>query len=394
MEINNAKQVAVGTAPPTDTPNWTDTNDLSCRARWLYDDTYIYLYAEVTDDARVNIQVDQQDATNWGNSWQGDGFETYLQLDPYDSSRNDYATDRNYQWTMGVNENNDVSWKIFRDAVGDVTPFSATNPIPMPGDNVKVVSTTSPKGYILEARFKWTDFPDVNTSLIPPKPGTGAAIGMAVNDTDTDGAQRESQLSWNTYADLWTQPNHFTRAVWAGTDPINLTFPTAPTNLTATSTGPSVVLTWDAVPGATGYKVRRSLGATSTPKNFVLNTGTTPVTATTIEDKPLKVGSVYKYAVVATNLAGDSLNSNVVTVTVGSGSGGSCTLGDVTGDVAGEVDVTDAVALLQHIVGIALITDPNRLKAADADKSGSVDVGDAVRVLQIVVGIQAKESCP
>jgi hypothetical protein len=80
-------------------------------------------------------------------------------------------------------------------------------------------------------------------------------------------------------------------------------------------------------------------------------------------------------------------------VTAGGG-GGACTLGDVTGAEAGAVDVTDAVALLQHITGIALITDANRLKAADADKSGGVDVGDAVRVLQVVVGIQAKENCP
>ncbi|MBW3624044.1 MAG: hypothetical protein KY468_11610 [Armatimonadetes bacterium] len=386
MEINNERQVVSGK------PNWTGLADHSARARWMYDDTYIYLFAEVTDDERNNIQVENEDHSSWGNSWQGDGFETYLQLDPYTPSRSDYLTDKNYQWTFGINAENKVSWKIFRDVVGDVTPFGTGATIPLPGDNAKVISTTAPKGYILEARFKWTDLPDVNAQFIPPKVGTGGAIGLAVNDSDTAGSQRESQIMWNAKDDLWTNPANFVRAVWAGTDLMDLRAPTAPTGVTATSTGNSVTLTWNAVPGATGYKVRRSSNPNGPFLGFIRGTGTTPLTTTTLTEPNLTIGNNYYYVVVATNVVGDSPNSAVAAVTVGGGA--PCTLGDVVGTEAGAVDVTDAVALLSHIVNTVPITDPARLRAANADKTGGVDIGDAVTVLRIVVGLQAKESCP
>lgn len=385
MEINDRRQVV-------EMPqNWEGLADHSARARWMYDDTYIYLFAEVTDDARNNIQVELEDHTSWGNSWQGDGFETYIQLDPYTPSRSDYATDKNYQWTFGVNAENKVSWKIFRDVVGDVTPFGSGATIPMPGDNAKVISTTNPVGYILEARFKWTDLPDVNQDLIPPTVGTGAAIGLAVNDSDTEGAQRESQIMWNAKNDLWTNPANFVRAVWAGTEPLDLSPPAAPTGLTATSTGNSVTLNWNAVPGATGYKVRRSTNPNG-PFLFIRGTGLRPLTVTTLNDTNLTVGNTYYYTVVATGLVGDSANSEVVSVIVGGGT--PCTLGDVTGTEAGTVDINDAVAILQHIVNINPITDAARLRAANADKAGGVDVGDAVTVLRIIVGLNQKEPCP
>ena len=62
---------------------------------------------------------------------------------------------------------------------------------------------TGKPGYILEARFPWASLPSVNQTLIPPKVGTGGAIGLANNDTDTEGlATRESQALWNTQSDM------------------------------------------------------------------------------------------------------------------------------------------------------------------------------------------------
>jgi hypothetical protein len=204
MTINVAKQVAVvGT--------WDGPDDCSGTVRWKWDDTYIYAAMDITDNVRVNTHTDPSD----GNLWQGDGVETYIQLDPYDPKRNTtYTLDRDYQWTIGVGD--PPSWKIFQAGHGDWTIGNGEIPDWRP-DNMAVVD--HPKGqkpgYIVEARFPWASLPGVNKSLIPPKVNTEGAIGLAINDTDTpDSATREKQMMWNGYGDLWTNPAHFTRAIW------------------------------------------------------------------------------------------------------------------------------------------------------------------------------------
>jgi hypothetical protein len=205
-----------------------------------------------------------------------------------------------------------------------------------------------------------------------------------VNDSDTEGSQRESQLSWNTFADLWNNPTHFTRAYWGGTEPVNLAPPAAPTNVQATSTPTSVTLTWDAVPGATGYRVLRDTKASGALTAYIKNTRTTPITALTLTDTSAVAGTTYRYAVVATNLVGDSPQSQILFVNPGSGGGGGCK-GDANG--SGGVDVSDAVAILQHVVGSVPLTGANLTNANVTTGDTSVDVSDAVGILQTIVGI-------
>jgi hypothetical protein len=205
MKVDQMKQVAVG-------PDlWDGTDDLSGTAMWKWDENYIYLAADVTDDTRVNEIV--ADPTNWANVWQGDGFETYLQLDPYSRTRTAYQIDRDYQWSLGVDADNNVGWKIFR------SPASPTDTLPpdIPDTTGNAIAKSTPTGYILEARFPWSGLPDANASLIPPKDGAQAAIALAINDTDTDGSStRESQISWNTKSDMWANPSSFTAAIFQG----------------------------------------------------------------------------------------------------------------------------------------------------------------------------------
>ncbi|MGQ9524521.1 MAG: sugar-binding protein [Armatimonadota bacterium] len=207
MVVNQPRQLAaVGGGVTAD--------DCSAIARWKWDDNYIYAAIEVIDDfPRMNTHITDDD----GNLWQGDGVETYIQLDPYDPKRSDYRRDRNYQWTIGVGD--PPQWKIFRDVVGDVTIASGGIPNWQP-DHMAVVLRSAPDkkpGYIVEARFPWTGLPDVDKTMIPPKEGTEGAIGLAVNDTDEEGlTTRENQIMWNGYGDLWTNPAHFTPALWAG----------------------------------------------------------------------------------------------------------------------------------------------------------------------------------
>lgn len=56
--------------------------------------------------------------------------------------------------------------------------------------------------------------------------------------------------------------------------------------------------------------------------------------------------------------------------------------GDVNGD--GDVDIADAVCIVNHIVGktnITFIKD-----AADANDDGDIDIADAVHIVNLVVG--------
>lgn len=59
------------------------------------------------------------------------------------------------------------------------------------------------------------------------------------------------------------------------------------------------------------------------------------------------------------------------------------TLGDVNMD--GGIDVTDAIYVLQSIVGERTLTEQQRL-AADVNGSNSIDVTDATRILKYIVG--------
>ncbi|GHF60998.1 chitinase [Streptomyces mashuensis] len=87
--------------------------------------------------------------------------------------------------------------------------------------------------------------------------------------------------------------------------------PDAPTGLAAgTVTASSAALSWNAVPGATGYQVYRD----GTRDRAVTGTSTT-VTG-------LAPGTSYRFRVTATNAAGESAPSAEVTVTTPGGSGG------------------------------------------------------------------------
>jgi autotransporter-associated beta strand protein len=89
---------------------------------------------------------------------------------------------------------------------------------------------------------------------------------------------------------------------------LNVSAPAAPTNLAATSGVGLVTLNWTAAAGATGYNVKRSL--TTGGGYTVLASG---VTTTTYQDTTVSNGTPYYYVVSATNLAGESPNSNEAT---------------------------------------------------------------------------------
>ena len=84
----------------------------------------------------------------------------------------------------------------------------------------------------------------------------------------------------------------------------------SPTNLAATPGDSQITLNWDAVTGATGYNVKRSL-TTGGPYETIA----TSVPGTSYVDTNVVNGTTYYYVVTAINADGESANSNEASAT-------------------------------------------------------------------------------
>ncbi|MFQ6092857.1 MAG: T9SS type A sorting domain-containing protein [bacterium] len=60
-------------------------------------------------------------------------------------------------------------------------------------------------------------------------------------------------------------------------------------------------------------------------------------------------------------------------------------IGDVTGD--GDINVMDVLAVVNHILGIVPITDPNTLCRADCNGDGDTNILDALGIVNVILGI-------
>lgn len=88
------------------------------------------------------------------------------------------------------------------------------------------------------------------------------------------------------------------------------TIPAAPAGLTAAAGNGSASLTWNSVPGATGYHVKRA-----TTSGGPYTTVASNIAATAYNNTGLTNGTTYYYVVSAVNAAGESVNSAQVSVT-------------------------------------------------------------------------------
>ena len=145
----------------------------------------------------------------------------------------------------------------------------------------KVYRSTSANGtYTLVMTTKSSPF--INSGLTP---NTTYYYKVAASNSYGDSAQ-------SYYVSAVTHPN---------------TAPSTPTNLRVTATSPtSISLAWNAVTGATNYKVYRSTSANGT---YTLAVTTTSSTCT---NSSLAPNTTYYYKVAASNSYGDSAQSNYV----------------------------------------------------------------------------------
>ncbi|MFE1339021.1 chitinase [Streptomyces sp. NPDC058733] len=159
--------------------------------------------------------------------------------------------------------------------------------------------------------------------------GSYVYLGASGTGTTDVSAWTQSAPDWQQLTTTFRTGPNTTRVTlythgWYGTgayyaDDITLTGPggtpaqppAAPTGLTAgTTTSTSVALSWQPVPGATGYAVYRD------------GTKVLTVTGTTATVTGLAPSTAYSFQVAAVNDAGESAKSATVTATTSAGTGG------------------------------------------------------------------------
>jgi fibronectin type 3 domain-containing protein len=140
------------------------------------------------------------------------------------------------------------------------------------------------------------------------------AVGVGEPDS------RIQQVTTNVLADMGATPTTPTAGIVLDGGPIAR--PDAPLDVEASTSGPdSATITWDAVPGADGYTVYRSVAARSDgqPLGSLATAGL--VTGTSFSDIGLSSATTYYYIVVAVKAGVQSLPSLESSTTTSAGAG-------------------------------------------------------------------------
>ena len=173
----------------------TNAADLSGTFKALWDNTYLYVYADINDESLKNEST---------NAYDDDGIEVYVDGDntkatTYDAKDVQYSFD----WNDGT-------------TIGSIpSAYSKT------GITYSAVDKTG--GYIVETRIPWT------TLQATPAVGKLIGIDFMINDDD-DGSTRDAKLSWNAATDdAWEDASLFGLAVLGDVLANPCTTPSAPT---------------------------------------------------------------------------------------------------------------------------------------------------------------------
>ncbi|MBN3032840.1 MAG: hypothetical protein JW873_01970 [Candidatus Saganbacteria bacterium] len=154
---------------------WAGPGDLSGKIYLMYDQDYLYLAAEVTDNLPLANKRER------GDIWNGDAIEIVFSTDPGADQKRQSFSRRDYQVGFGTGDGKSVkpsvwNWQRRRSPAGS---------------EIFVKRTDKPLGCILEARLPWCFFGD-----FVPSSGTRIGFDVALDDADRAG-ERERQLIWN-----------------------------------------------------------------------------------------------------------------------------------------------------------------------------------------------------
>ena len=200
------------------------------------------------------------------------------------------------------------------DSIGisvDSSAASATTPaLPVAPENVG--AAVSVAGSDLRVTLTWDAVIGVTAyQIYRADTADGTLTRIAQDTTITDTAYTDTGL---THSTTYRYTVRAVDSVGTSIDSFEASIttpalPAAPENLTAGTGALSVLLSWDAVPGATEYRVYRA-STTTAPRSRIAS-GTT-ITATSYTDTGLTDGTTYRYTVRAVNNIGEGTDSNEV----------------------------------------------------------------------------------
>ncbi len=162
-------------------PTVSGPEDLSGSLKLLWDNNYVYFFAEIADDEKYN------DSENF---YEDDGIEIYFDIN------NDKAT------TYGAN---DVQYSFrWNDGtrVGSLPSGRSVT-------GIDYIAVSTSEGYNVEGRIPWT------TLQGSPQVGQLIGIEFMINDDDNGGG-RDGKLAWNAATDdAWQNPSLFGTGILA-----------------------------------------------------------------------------------------------------------------------------------------------------------------------------------
>jgi hypothetical protein len=203
------------TYPSTPITNLSGTlnsgvNDLAASYKITYDNTYLYVLVDVTDDISN---------TTGAADWEKDGIEIFI--------------DRgNEKIGCCSYDANDYQFTFVRNGVIN------GNGKPITGITSGVTAKAGPTGYIMEVRIPWT-------SIVGGYPAAGTYMGfdVGINDDD-DGGTRDNQMTWNNGGfEQWHDPSRFGTIQFSDCDPM----PVSIKSFTGNKVNTTVVLNWTTV---------------------------------------------------------------------------------------------------------------------------------------------------
>ncbi len=143
----------------------SSSEDISATFKAMWDDNYLYLLVEVTDDIKINDS---------GTSFNDDGIEVYI--DGNNNKASSYDAD-DFQYIFGWGDDVPIEYKHNSIA------------------GVSFVSANRSEGYSMEISIPWN-------TLIGSTPSADALIGIDVQvSDDDDGGNRDAKITWHETLD-------------------------------------------------------------------------------------------------------------------------------------------------------------------------------------------------